>query len=141
MPGYHIFRQDRKDGYGGVAIAVRRDCQVTNIIINNVLMDQLENIDINLVGVEILTPFPLQIYSIYIPPHSNITSNIMGEIFNLVRLTNAIIAGDINGHYSAWGSSTCNHRGNLIYSCLSPLNLCLLNNGSHTRINRPPQIH
>jgi len=64
----------------------------------------------------------------------------MDTIFDLVRSSNAINAGDFNGHHSAWGSSQCNYRGNLIYSCLSTFNLYLLNNGSHTRINRPPHV-
>jgi len=74
LPGYHIFRHDRKDFYGGAAIAVRQDCQVKNINLNNELVYQLESLDMNLVGVEILSVFPLQIWSPYIPPQSNITS-------------------------------------------------------------------
>jgi len=139
FPGYHIFRHDRKYGYSDTAIAVCQECQFKNINLNNELDYQknLENLDINVVGVEIFSVFPLQIWFLYIPPQSNITSNITDTIFNLVRTSNAIIVGDFNGHHSAWGSAQGNYRGNLIYSCLSAFNLCLLNNGSHTRINRP----
>lgn len=141
IPSYKLIRHDRADGYGGAAIAVQCNNQVRKIDINHNLLLQLESLDINLVGVELLDPRPFQIWSIYILPHSNITVNIIDSILKLVNSSDAIIAGDFNGHHFTWGSNSTDHSGNLIYSSLSSTNLCVLNNSSPTRINRPPHKH
>lgn len=109
---YHLIRHDRRDGYGGFAIAIKRDISVWPIIVERNLLLQLEDLDINLVGVEVLSSLPLQLWFLYIPPHSNVTPNILDHNFNLVKTSNTIIARDLNAYHSSWGSPRSNFRGN-----------------------------
>lgn len=48
------------DGYGGVAIVIRNNNHVRKIYISYNLFLQLESLDINLVGVELLVPRQFQ---------------------------------------------------------------------------------
>lgn len=49
-----------------------------------------------------------------------------------------ILGEDLNGHHACWGSNRNDHQGYLIHSAIEDLQLCVLNNGSSTRVNHPP---
>lgn len=49
-----------------------------------------------------------------------------------------ILAGDFNAPNMAWGSINCDFKGNLTYFISTSLNVCIINTGFATRINRPP---
>jgi len=92
-----------------------------------------------LVGIEIFinTNNPLDLCSCYFPPNFNISPNLVDNVFSIIS-SNCIFGGDLNEHHPGWGSNRIDHHGNLIFSAVSARGLCLLNNGSPTRLNRPP---
>lgn len=139
IPGYRLVRDDRPDGYGGAAIAIKNSIKFRVLDISPELYRSLASHNINLVGVKIsLNNNPgLDIWSCYIPTHSNLSQPTVNNIFNVMS-NYCIFGGDLNGHHSCWGSNRNDHQGCLIHSVIEDLQLCVLNNGSPTRLNRPP---
>ena len=140
LPHFNLVRSDRYDGYGGVAIAAHQSIHIKMIPIDNLLKHSLLCQSIDLVGIEAFTNSnnSLFLWSLYIPPSSNPPTALLNSIFQLIG-TNSILGGDVNGHHPTWdNNNNINHRGDSIYSSLSNLNLCSLNTGVATRVNRPP---
>jgi hypothetical protein len=139
IPGYRLVRDDRPDGYGGAAIAIKNSFKFRVLDINPVLYQSLASYNINLVGMKILCNNNpgLDIWYCYIPPHSNLSQPAVNNILNVMS-NYFIFGGDLNGHHSCWGSNRNDHQGCLIHSAIEDLQLCVLNNGSLTRLNRPP---
>lgn len=139
IPGYRLVRDDRPDGYGGAAIAIKNSIKFRVLNINPELYRSFASFNINLVGVKILcnNNSGLDIWSCYIPPHSNVSQTAVNNIFKVMS-NYFIFGGDINGHHSCWGSNRNDNQGCLIHSAIEDLQLCVLNNGSPTRLNRPP---
>lgn len=48
-----------------------------------------------------------------------------------------LISGDFNGHHLAFGCATSNARGNALYGVFDEQDLCILNTGSPTTVQRP----
>jgi len=83
----------------------------------------LEYRSINLVGIKVtINDRKFDLWSIYIPPSSNPSSETFNNIFSLMNRS-SLIGGDFNGHHPVWGSSNTDFRGNLIYSTLSDVGL------------------
>ena len=139
IPQFHIFRADRLDGYGGVAIVTHQAIQVRPIDIGDDLKIVLSDNLIDLVGVELFSNSanPIEIWSIYISPSSSPSEQVISEIFSLMS-SRSILAGDFNAHHFSWRSANCDFRGNLINSISASFDTCVLNTGSVTRVNRPP---
>jgi exonuclease III len=140
LPSFNIVRSDRLDGYGGVAIAAHQSIQIKEIPITIPLKNHLSCHSIDLVGIEafINSNRSLILWSLYIPPSSNPSMSLLNYIFQLIG-PNSILGGDVNGHHPLWDNNNChNHRGDCIHASLSNLNLCCLNSGAPTRVNRPP---
>jgi len=53
IPSCHVIRQDRHDGYGGVAIVFHRSMNGRHFELNDNFNNMLERFSIDLVGVEI----------------------------------------------------------------------------------------
>jgi ribonuclease HI len=135
---YHVTRQDRIDGYGGVAIVIHKSINSKRIPIIDNIKHLLEYHSIDLVGIEVMiNDKKFYLWSIYIPPSSNPSIETFNHIFSLMNRS-SLIGGDFNGHHPGWGSASSDFRGNLIFSTLSDYGFCTLNNGDATRINRPP---
>ena len=88
LNNYHIYRSDRADGYGRSAIAILKGFQSRAIALPLSLSTLLLQHNINLVGVELfdsrLVTRSLSLWSIYIPPSSNLSSSILDRIFSFL---------------------------------------------------------
>lgn len=131
--GYHILREDREDGYGGIAIMIKQHIsyQVTNIN-NNTLNPNIQLQTIFLPQVN------LHILNIYCPSQHLIQKQ---NWINLIQPINKplLIMGDINCNHTAWGSSLDTQNGKNIIQSLETLDLIFLNDGSPTRLSPPGQ--
>lgn len=139
IPYFNLFRSDRPDGYGGVAIAAHSSLKVRSIEINQNLRLAFSTNKIDIVGIEVLNiknlPF-ISFWSCYIPGDSNISQEIWNSLFQL-GTNNFLICGDFNAHHQAWGSLISSRRGNLIYDTINSQGLSVLNTGEATHLGRP----
>lgn len=130
LQGFTSFRDDRVDGYGGAMILVNNklSCSALPIPSHNCN-------NINVVGVKVMN---INVLSIYVP-HPN--SSLLTYIRNLFLLfpPPLLILGDFNSHNTMWGSDTSDSFGNRLGELLDDLCICVLNNGSSTRITPPGQ--
>lgn len=127
ISGYNIFRQDRDDSYGGVAIAVHTSIKARSFFINN------NNPNIQCICVQLLNcDFLQNIISIYCPSSVRTTYNDWDTIF--AQFTDkTLITGDFNGHHNSWSYKT-DARGSHLYDVFLDYNYVTLNDGSPTRI-------
>lgn len=124
---YSSIREDRIDGYGGVAILINHSVPYKHIPI-----PQHSN-DISIIAVNINE---ICFVSLYIPHPSSSVFNEIELIFsNLPKPI--IVMGDLNAQHVAWGSSSSNHYGSRLLDIVDNLNLCLLNTGKPTRRTLP----
>jgi hypothetical protein len=129
ISGYNCVREDRPDGYGGVAILVK------NNISFKCLSLPAHNLDnFNAVGVQI---DHISIISVYVPyASSEVLSQDIEQLFS--TLSNSfIILGDFNCHHQIWGSGLTNNNGEHLLEILDSHNLCVLNTGVPTRRTNP----
>jgi exonuclease III len=139
IPHFNIFRANRHDGYGGVAIEVHSSLKVRSIEINLNLKLAFSTYKIDIVGIEVLNiqNFPsISFWSCYIPDDSLISPEILNSLFQL-GTKNFLICGDFNAHYQAWGFSYSSRRRNLIYETINFLGLGVLYSGTVTHLGRP----
>jgi len=138
IPNYVSYRSDRHDGYGGAAIIIHNSLMSRPVSIAESTHNNFLKFKIDIVGAEVSLPnssSPLAIWSCYIPNDSNIPVEVWDSLFSLVRY-NSLLGGDFNAFHPAWGSHSSSRRDNLIYDTISPLGLCILNNGNPTHIGR-----
>lgn len=131
LRGYNTVRQDRFDGYGGVAILIRKN--VPFIVVPISIPVNNENFSIVAVSVNSICYI-----SVYIPHPS---TSILDKI-NLILSTMPkplVILGDFNCHHESWGSCRTNSYGEQLLEILDSNNLCLLNSGLPTRRTRPSE--
>uniref|UniRef100_A0A2H8TL40 RNA-directed DNA polymerase from mobile element jockey n=2 Tax=Melanaphis sacchari TaxID=742174 RepID=A0A2H8TL40_9HEMI len=137
IPFFRIYRSDRPDGFGGVAVAIHHSLKSRPILIDNNIRNNLNNYKLDIIGVEIVSESspPLEIWSCYIPSSSNVPAIVLQSLFSLISC-NSILCGDFNSFHPAWGSDSSSPRGNIIYNTIDSLGLCILNDGSPTHIGR-----
>jgi len=136
---FKIYRSDRSDGYGGVAIVIHKSLKSKLILIDPVTRNRFNNLKDDIIGAEIIlseSSPPLKLWSCYLPSSSNIPVNILQDLCTFDS-HNTLLCGDFNAFHPAWSSNSVSRRGNLIYSTLNSLGLCILNDGSPTHIGRP----
>jgi exonuclease III len=98
IKGYNIFRRDRSDGYGGVAIMTHWSLKAHRSDIST------RNERIELVNVEVENCEHLKnIVSVYCAPNISTTMEDWNSIFTLTK-QKSLIAGDFNAHHSNWSS-------------------------------------
>lgn len=124
---YNIFRKDRIDSYGGVAILIHKSfqAQICQISYSNPYIELLCVKIYNCECVEFLV-------ALYCPPNVNTTSSDWDNIFSIFN-RKTIILGDFNGHHPNWSNKN-NSRGTQIFDSLIDSNFVILNNGSSTRL-------
>lgn len=76
----------------------------------------------------------LTICSLYCPGRVPIDDDSITSLFDSLP-NSKLILGDFNAHHHQWGSLTCDSRGKQIANLLLPSDLCLLNDGSATRVD------
>ncbi|CAH0724901.1 unnamed protein product, partial [Brenthis ino] len=123
ISGYNIYRYDRSDGYGGVAIISH------NSVRTEVCQLNIGNSDIELLRVKIHNCNNLEsIYALYCPPSARTSQSNWDEIFSIIT-QRSIILGDFNGHHHSWSNRT-DRRGIQIFDSLVDSRYVILNNSS-----------
>lgn len=126
LAGYSVFRRDRADGYGGLAILVH---QSINCILKNL---PRHNDNIDLLCLEVLNNNKLQhIIGVYSPSNVIVSVRDYQELFSQYS-EKTLIVGDFNAHHTAW-SYTTDTRGRLLSDTSLNHNYVFLNNGDFTR--------
>lgn len=130
---YHIHRDDRDDGYGGVAILVSKKLSHKPITF------PVKYHFANICG--IYTPqFNLNFISIYRSINCNLSVNDYVNIFSRCgQGAPVIIGGDFNAHQQVFGSAKNDNAGNILLKAICDQELVFLNNGEPTRVVRPDQ--
>lgn len=129
ISGYNTVREDRADGYGGVAILIN------NCIPYNQISLPTHSDDFSIVAISVNNVCIVSVYIAY--P----TSSIFREIKNIIPLLPKpfLLLGDFNSQHQSWGSSISNSWGEELIEIIDLYNLCILNNGSPTRFTEPSQ--
>lgn len=127
VPGFVCYREDRSEGYCGAALLVSHSVSSSHIPINN------HNPNFQIIAAKVNK---YCLVSVYIPhPSSSISDDIINICSSLPKPI--LIMGDFNAQHESWGSSTSNYYGNRILDLLDIGNLCILNDGSPTRLTPP----
>lgn len=135
IKNYIIYRQDRQDGYGGIAILIKDN------IFHNCQDLQFHFMHPNFQGQSIKVwdhKIEINIVNIYNPPNSKISSQNWETILKSID-SPLIVMGDLNSHHTSWGSKNNDSNGKVIINSLEDFNLVLLNTGKPTRISLPNQ--
>lgn len=130
LSGFSCLRDDRPDGWGGAALLIKNSCSFSQC--------SLPSHDANNFNVVACLVNKICFVSLYIPHPSSQT---FLEIENLLTCLPEpfIVMGDFNAHHRAWGSSISNTHGKDLINIISRLNLCILNDGSQTRLTKPSE--
>lgn len=128
MPGYVCLREDRPDGYGGVAILIKNSMSFTSVSLP-VHSDSLSILAVIVNSICFI--------SLYYPRPSIDIFNEINQIFGMLPKP-FICLGDFNSHHQLWGCSSSTYYGEQLLELISSHNLCILNNGSPTRLARTP---
>lgn len=131
--GYKIYRQDSNNGYGGVAILCKNYINCTKVDVNST--DKIQTLAINVKTKD----SSFSILGAYCPPRSGRFP--ISELKRIVRSLPSpiLVMGDFNAHHTAFGSVSNKARGIQIIDMLDEFNMCILNTGEPTTINRPNQ--
>lgn len=127
ISGFVTVRNDRPDGYGGVAILISKTFSY------KVFPLPLLSNGINAIAVIVNN---ICIISVYIPHPSYSIYNEFKQLLSVLP-SPFLILGDFNCQNQAWGSSVSNYYGNLMIEILDSLNICIMNNSSPTRLTGP----
>lgn len=130
--GYSIYRKDRPDNYGGVAIIVKNTITHKKIDLN------YNNFNFEVIAIKIYLTnnLTMNISSIYCTPGTVISHNIWQTFVSQLPGEN-IIGGDFNAHSISWGCSFEDHAGKAFLDNIDSSSFILLNNGKSTMIPRP----
>lgn len=125
---YNIYRCDRNDSYGGVAIIVHKSVKS---MVGNTQFNISQGIEI--LHVQILNcQYLKNIVAMYCPSTVRTNQSDWDQIFSQFQ-TNSIILGDFNGHHCAWSYKT-DTRGVQIFDSSLDNGYISLNDGSATRV-------
>lgn len=127
ISGYNIFRGDRDDGYGGVAILTHWSLRAIRGNTN------ISNPGIQLLHVKISNCEHLEnVITVYCPSSVYANKRDWDHIFSL-KQERTLIAGDFNGHHTNWSSKT-DTRGMQLFDSIFENNYITLNDGTSTRV-------
>lgn len=129
--GYNTVRQDRFDGYGGVAILIKKNIPFIAVPISV----PVNNDNFSIVAVSVNN---ICYISVYIPHPSSLILNKINTILSTMPKP-LVVLGDFNCHHESWGSFRTNSYGEQLLEILDSNNLCILNSGVPTRRTRPSE--
>ncbi|KAJ8722734.1 hypothetical protein PYW07_003914 [Mythimna separata] len=129
LNGYLTIREDRSDGYGGVAILIKNSIPFSNIR----LPPHSEEISIVAIKLQHIC-----LVSIYVPHPSTPVLQEIKDLFSFLPKP-FLILGDLNCHHQSWGCSTSTCYGDELLDIIDLHNLCILNTGAATRRCGPNQ--
>lgn len=130
VPGFNIIRGDRRDGYGGVALLIKK-----NYLFRSITLPVYNNEHMDIVAAQVAGTTYVSVYvsekdTSVIPILKSIIDNLQSPV---------VILGDFNGHHSSWGAPRDDSFGISVADLLDDLNLGVLNDGSPTRRPIPGQ--
>ena len=126
IKNYNVFRQDRSDSYGGVAILTHRSIKA------QICPTRISNSGIEIVHVKIFNCNIFQdLISVYCPPNIRTVQSDWDSLLSVAH-SKTLILGDFNAHHSNWSNIT-NQRGNQVFDSMIDNNFIILNNGKSTR--------
>lgn len=125
--GYNVIREDRDDGYSGVAILIKTGIPFERITIKkNYIQDLLAcGIKIN------YKQSYLSLLSVYRCPKTKTKTEDWDKLFSQLKHP-CIIGGDMNAHNSLWGSYKNDNIGHQIVETIQNLDYVVMNNGQPT---------
>lgn len=127
VSGYNIYRCDRNDGYGGVAIIVHKSIR------SYLSPFHLRNSGIEVLHVKLINcPDLHNVISIYCPSSVSTVTSDWEELFSRFR-SKSLVAGDFNAHHSSW-SCRSDARGTQLWDAALEHGMMFLNDGTSTRI-------
>ena len=115
---FHSYNHLYKDGHrasGGVSILVRKDITQQWISINSELL---------VIAVKTTLHKPVNICSIYIPPHDPINDKKLDKLIEQIPKPD-ILLGDLNSHNTIWGCLKTNRKGTDLEKVINSNNLYL----------------
>uniref|UniRef100_A0A6P7HGS4 Uncharacterized protein LOC114348514 n=1 Tax=Diabrotica virgifera virgifera TaxID=50390 RepID=A0A6P7HGS4_DIAVI len=134
--GYNIYREDRHDGYGGVALLLKSSLAVSP----TPLYHKINNVMTISIAVRLPSGKTINLYSIYVKPGLSIAQNDWKNFFGSLKKP-FLVGGDFNCHNVAWGCSTTDRLGKNLLEAIDECNLIYLNNGKETILSRPGSIN
>lgn len=129
LSGYSLLRQDRADGYGGIAFAIRNYIPYVEIDLQAMVLP----VGLQISGVQCAG---YKIFNLYVPPDVRLSPSVLDHVFSLADRSSLFI-GDFNAQNSLWGSGRGNRNGNVLQSFIRDSDFGLLNDGSPTRVVPP----
>lgn len=127
ITGYNIYRFDRTEANGGVAIVIHRSIK------SFLCTTQILNSNIEFLHVRIDNCRHIEnIIAIYCTSPVQTTQSDWDSIFSLC-CRKTLILGDFNAHHTDWSYKT-NRRGRLLHESMLDHSFISLNNGAPTRI-------
>lgn len=133
VPGYNIYNKNSNNAHNGVAILIRPYLKYN--IINTQFYENIQTVALSISTVR----GSLTVLCVYCPPTS--THIRIHRLHDIIKgLPKPIfISGDFNAHHIAFGCLTTKSRGHDLFNIIDDLDLCILNDGRYTTINRPGQ--
>lgn len=123
---YNIVRQDRTDGYGGVAICIK----------NNVIFNQIKTYNDERVQYIVIQIKNINIINIYSNSHNSITEDLLTDLYNNLS-EKSILLGDLNSHHPMWGNPKADKGGNILCDFILERDLIILNDETPTLFQNP----
>ena len=125
---YQLYNHLKKDGnraFGGISILVRKYTPQHQIHIDS---------ELRAIAVKVTLRKPINICTIYIPPHNPITDTKINKLIEQIPKPHLVL-GDPNSHSTVWGCQKTNKKGKNLEKVINTNNLCILNNKSNTYLN------
>lgn len=128
VPNYNVVYKTREDGYGGVAILIKKEIKFRKIKYDTrqeIIIIETTNLGSN-----------VKIVSTYFAPNTINQAIFETEMRKLLQFLeqfeNVLIGGDFNARCKIWGDSVDHPRGIKLEKIISESNFNVLNNGDHT---------
>ena len=132
IPGYNFVGQNAKNEHGGVGILLKNTLKYK--LLPTKFYEDIQSIAISLetsVGV-------LSILCVYCPPRNKNKCRI-NKLKNIINdlPKPCLVSGDFNAHHIAFGCHSTNSRGRSLFDIFDENDLCILNSGMPTTLQRP----
>lgn len=131
IPGYNFYNKNSVNSHNGVAILIKPFLKYT--VLDTPFYEDIQTIALSL-STEIGA---MTVLCVYCPQRgSHIRIN---KLRNIIRdLPKPIlVSGDFNAHHIAFGCYSTKSRGEDLYNLIDDCELCILNDGNFTTVNRP----
>lgn len=120
IKNFVILRQNREDGYGGVATMIK----------DNLVFQEVKNFNSETIQFITIKIDNLLLTNIYCNSGNNLNIDVMSEVMDGDETK--IIMGDLNSHHPIWDNMPVNRGGRIISEKLMEQDLIIMNDGSAT---------